>query len=1206
MKTYLSIIFSLILLATGSTTAKEVMTLSALTQASIQTKFPNLSCTIRLENSQGTAQTIEIGSVAIEEMNHVTTPTELLDNHDGTYTVNWVSKLQNRTSSCTIYAGTASCTADYADMATLSMPLVRIITPNETPRVYFPKPALGDSTQMRVSFRPTNLVPRGDGSDIPVRIDSIKTHTPYFTIKYLGNYRSWNPPPFDAYAVEYPVFLYFHGTEDTLYTDKFSVYYNGGQVVEVDLISGAYNINAETILSITKPLPGDTLTPCFGDTIKWTGAVSGLQTYVEFSSNGGITWRSLGSTKEDYLYWTVPAEITEEALIRVYQKFSKQGNYRLMTESGYTSCAWSNDASHLAATTNDGYIHEWTVEGTEPTLISETYPLKSVMYPDETAKARGLAYYQSDGGYKFAGSASSSLDGLRRDDNLVKFTSGSDLASEEIYSGEGRCNYNRLDAIESEGLYLTLEDGDCVLNFNSDKAGSDVEFSYRSEMAIRDFKTISGRDSVAILRVDNRIVIYDIAQRSAVDTLDFSSERIIDQFSISPNGKLIAIATMVPPVDPNYPLNLSKSSDTHIIDIETMKVARSYFSNESAAIGLDFNPASNKLVRASRYASAPAHVMLYDLTADVAADFFNFYGDLVDYAFAQEGHNVAVVNEDGVLTITQFVYTESAIMNGYFSIRFADIAYDPVEISPRYIDTRLDTTATAIFRNNGVLPLLVSNMYFKYGTNFTLLNTIPLPDTLAGGEKYDINFVYNPIDTGIIVDTLYIETCAQKYAIPFISRGLPRNIEFCSDIFNFGEVCIGTMKKERVKLFRNLDPVPLNVNFIYFLSEGNVAFSTPEGVVDTIIAPGEYYYATIGFIPTTRGENLATCHINHSKQGYMVPTVQFRGIGLGADVEISHQTLLFIPEIPVRTITLRNLEATPFDITGYTVSPEGSYRIVNSLPANVSGNTSYALNIECLTDDPLPATLTLETYPCIAQAIITLSPFSDNATVTILDTEADPRERATIKISSQSISAERYRGERFFDGEILIDKAIFLPDSVYSNYGSGTITRNEVVGDKRHIGFRITGDFPAEGIIAEIHGYAGLTLPTESSVTFDASSAFYGRNVSTETANGTFKLINLCGDKIIVPANRQIQVTSIYPNPASDAFTIEFESDFTGTADLEILSYAGYSSLVTRNIEVVAGKNSQNISISALPSGTFTGILRFANGISSFTFIKTR
>lgn len=216
---------------------------------------------------------------------------------------------------------------------------------------------------------------------------------------------------------------------------------------------------------------------------------------------------------------------------------------------------------------------------------------------------------------------------------------------------------------------------------------------------------------------------------------------------------------------------------------------------------------------------------------------------------------------------------------------------------------------------------------------------------------------------------------------------------------------------------------------------------------------------------------------------------------------------------------------------------------------------------------------------------------------------------AAIDITAVSSSNSKYNGSRFYEGEFSINPSIFLPDEtspVKSEYGTCKLTKNEISNGLRFIGFRVEGIFPDSGIVASINGYAGLTSPTTSPINFVAAGNSFGTGTNLNYTPGSFTLINLCGDHIIIPNSSSLKINEVYPNPVDEELNISIESEEAAPAVLEIYDYLGILRQKRENIRLTVGSQTITEMTSALPSGSFICVIRTADSSAHFTFLRIK
>jgi len=427
--------------------------------------------------------------------------------------------------------------------------------------------------------------------------------------------------------------------------------------------------------------------------------------------------------------------------------------------------------------------------------------------------------------------------------------------------------------------------------------------------------------------------------------------------------------------------------------------------------------------------------------------------------------------------------------------------------------------------------------------------------------------------------------------MPFESYSKPRNISFYQTPFEFGEVCVAETAMNNFLFAKNNDPVPLKINYISILETGS-PFSIVSIPKDTVLQPGESINLSITFKPQTVGPKISTILISHSDLNEYKAEGSLSGTGIGTEIQTSHSDLRFIPEIRTRKITVKNITDNNISIVSGDVYPYKNFKILTPLPLPVSAREEIELEIEWNGVVGPADTLHILAEPCVKRTVVILGPYSAQSYLTLPTVEADPNGEATIKVEFQTGTEHPYDGVRFFESEISINPRMFLPQSVSSDFGEGTVIRNEIINDRRIIGFRVEGDFAAQGTVAYIHGIAGLAETDTSAIRILPNSLNWGSAVSTSWSDGIFKLINLCDDRRIIQPAVTLHSLSISPNPSSGNFAAEFTSDSEGVISIDIMNNLGIKVLTMNNVLITGGTNRIDISIANLAPGAYSILIR--------------
>jgi hypothetical protein len=875
-------------------------------------KYPICSVNMMAERN-GIKVNITHDNLVIVENNNSSRPIQVVDNPDGSQKVHWYCTLGALYDGAVFYLSDDSETAvnaEYYDSLINYMSQVRIFpsTGEIQKDFFFNTPDIGGTFDVRVDLKvimaPQRIV---DGISISstVRIDSIKTYTEDFkAIWYGGSESSSWTLPFEAVdGFTYGIFIKFSGSENKLYRDKLTVFYEGGLTEEVNLIANSYKIPSKTILTLLEPKLGEHLTPCQKDTIKWKGNVPGIMTKADYSLNGGATWIPITQSKDSMIVWTIPDIITNNFLVRVRQDPQTLPDKILgFDDIPFEQCRFSENALFILGSNVAGKIYEWDLTQTPPTR-SEPYIIGAYYELPPIDNLQNLFVGYTDDHKTFVTAFRYlNIPYRNRQDTLAFFNVGNYEPFLKVGLKLGVRISKMLIDYQKRWISILPESSNLI------KLYSPINGEFIKDLVfdtpIIDYSFVSGTDSLVLAFQDNSIRIYDLNTNQITSSFDFKSLKLISKVALSPNGKYISFSTIMPNPTLNEYSFADPISGTYIYEISSGMLVRTYREHSSNALGMDFNPTSNKTIRAS---ITQPQVMFTDLSSPTIVEKFSLSESVLDnYCFATEGHSLAAISQaNNLFKVLTFSYSEIDEIDEPISIEYPLITVQNIKIDDKYIGTSNPYTFTTNFCNNGNVPFLMKDAHLIRNKNFKLLN-LSLPDTVWPGDCYTFNIEYNPIDTGAIVDSLEFSTCAQNLYVKLESRGLPRNISFYSPNIEFGEVCLGSSISNNILLLKNEDPVPLRLNNIEFFDKSDKPFLTTYPFRDTVIEAGGSYSVEITFSPTILKENTKTLRVFHSNQKVVVADTKVSGIGIGTDLSFSHTDLRFIPEIRSRKFTVYN------------------------------------------------------------------------------------------------------------------------------------------------------------------------------------------------------------------------------------------------------------------------------------------------------------
>jgi WD40 repeat protein len=719
----------------------------------------------------------------------------------------------------------------------------------------------------------------------------------------------------------------------------------------------------------------------------------------------------------------------------------------------------------------------------------------------------------------------------------------------------------------------------------------DLEFPY----PVSSFAFNRARDEAVAALTDGSIYIFDLPNFDIRKIMNFSDIPIITKINIAPSGKLLAIGC-----DSPQKTTLSgNKNEIHVVDIEKNIIVRSARKTASDPLALEFGPTSAALLVG---ATSQPQLSLWNLEVPPQGEFFHglsqLGGSLNDIAFSPAGNAIASAGDrNGELATSNFTYAETDENDTLFSIELPVLEYSVSSVPSQYLGHHESLTYTTAVCNIADVPLYIDDAFFKTGTHFSA-EYITIPDTLWPGECIDLVIDYKPLIVGDIADTLIFEACSNDIEMPVSSKGLARNIDFFTTKLEMGEVCVGSETTKSFKFLVNKDPVPLHINQIKADENGVAQFMVIQPLSDTLLMPGEELTITVKFMPRESGHIDRVMEIFHSGVPEYKRSVDIHGFGLGTIYDLSHFDLRFIPEVTDREIEVINDSKNVIYIEEIIFDEPGLLTILTPLPLEIPAFGSETIRIRTNQTIDSESKMEIIAGPCSISYDVTFGPYSGTSHVQIPEVNADPRGNAVIPLNYANTDTAPYAGVRPFRAEFTMNPRLFLPQTVVSDYGTGELIRNDIINDKRIIGIEVWGDFPYEGVLAEVKGVAGLAETDRSPIDFIDESKFWGVNVETTYESGMFILINVDDGRRIIQDNNLVLKT-ISPNPVSDDFSVEFESLESADATVIVYDNLGNQLLSSGLIHATAGTNTLTMSAATISSGTYRVVVR--RGVFSST-----
>ncbi len=1040
----------------------------------------------------------------------------------------------------------------------------------------FVSTALGDTTlrSIKCDYFYNLLTP--DRLIKSIRVDSISISNDNFIVEWRGSNLNPNPLPTNIIFTSNQVLVKFAPYEEGAQSAIIKVHYNRGAVVYLRVQGNKKKIEAKTNLKLNFPNGGETFTPCQDTIITWEGNVKSIFTKAELSYDGGESWVRADSAIADTVDWKVPAGKTSiTAKMKVSQDFTKQPPHNFPIGSSVYSVDY-NFNSTKAISFSVGSISEWDLVKLDNSRIE--YSLNSRNSGQLPLSAK---YISED---RFA-----AIYSIGNFDTLAIFQVGNTTAIEKIDISD--FNPEQIYTLKDKNEFLILPRfGNYFRVYNSSTLDVTQEVIY--QQPITDIGVANDTTLMVVSGLDGKVFVVSKSDFQTKDSIEFYRTPVIEKLNISPDGKLIGLSSVARANEGR--------TNSMIWDLETKNIITSVNISGSDPVEVGFSPTGNMAIFAYQYQN---QINIYDLVKGLQSGIIETFSDAMQsLAYSSENNSFLVASVgSGNFKMKQYFFTfpETDESDGTFRIINPIVEKEPFVFGDEYIFNEEKKSFNVEFCNKGEVPLFIEEAQFKYQVHFSVDN-FSLPDTLLPGECIDISIIFNPKDTSIVSDSLILSSCNLEYAVFVTGNGLNRNIVFNQNIIDLGEVCIQDTTYLTDKIFTNGDPVPLRFN--KFEVDSADIFSFENYKQDTVLAPGESITATVRVVPNIVGTITSDYYVLHSDQEKYKAAAKLRVQGIGTFVEISHTTLPFIPEQRIRKLTIKNVGVDPIEITNAILNPITDFKINTATPINLQPGETKEIEIEWVGSDiDVSATLELEAVPCLTQRVITIVDYQAESVLDINDTEADPIDTTSISISFFNIENASYKGIRKFEAYVTINPKIFIPEYAVSEYGEATIENVGIENGKRLMKLTVNGDFPAEGTLAKIIGYPGLSEESTSTMLFDTDkSTFWGESTTESQKSGLFTLLLTCNDQSIIHTDTEIQTIS--PNPVNSNANIQIYSSENEEFELVLLDQRG-EELYKEKIKLQTGENIVRFDSSGFMSGAYHLVLKKNRIISSKTLV---
>lgn len=1033
-----------------------------------------------------------------------------------------------------------------------------------------------------------------NGNPLPVRIDSIGTSSNNFKYLWLGSNFNGNQPPVDIISpFPYSFEVIFFPSQSKYYREYFTINYDGGRKHSIALVGNSFPLPRQTQLQLLYPNGEEILYPCQKYLIHWNGHNPSNPVFIEYTTNQGKIWNPIAQVTGDSYLWTIPNIETDSLLIRIYQEYSPPAERRIGIGNRIPNkTCFGIDSNLIATATEDGTIEIY--EPTENKLIF-SFPFTFPAYPTFRAKVSSFDFFDENRkilmSYKY-------IDAFEQEGvdtiAILDVQNGKLIAKFEFPQTEGKLQNLILDRKKAQ-FY--------ILPFLSNKllcySLSDGNFLYEIKF---DFPIVNG-----IISRSGKYIVFATLNKdiTIVNTKDFSLFTkikcdylpLVSKLAVSSDDRLIGFTTKPPSGSDEY----SNLTDAFICDIATGQIIRSLYNNWSDAIGLEFSPAGNYLILA--FENNPI-LIFWDIVNDVISSSVIGAGyKISDFRLSPSSFIIATSEPSLKKVILRyFNYPEMDLSNSPSKIRLPKITAKEFHFPPQPIYYSKNYLVNFNFCNDGEVPLIINNSFVLKNRNFHLLKGFA-GDTLFPGECLEIPINYNPIDTGIVTDSVIIESCGNYFFLPLVGTGLNRNLKFLVDKIEIGNTCINETKDVELEVAINSDSLDFPVDTVLVTNTSD--FQILDGASPQILKTNQKIKIKIRFTPHTTGAIYSLLEIYYLNQKQYVFRIPIDGFGYGTDLVLSTNDLRFIPEIPSRQITVTNPSTTEIQIDSINFSIPNIFTVNSAFPIPIQSESVKVIEIQLVDNNNISETkMDIFASPCAVVKSINLGPYIGTSYIWTDTIEHEPKGTISIPIRFRNTENSPYNGIRPFDAKMSINEGIFLPSEIYSDYGNARIVSQEIIDNRRIITFSINGNYPSYGTLAKISGYIGLSESDTGRIEFSSESKFWGKSIKTITNPGLIKLMGLCGSRRLQRDSSKIVLLSVSPNPSKNLIDLRYSISKLQEITIRVFDVQGNLIYEETALPNNIGENLLEIDLSNIQSGVYSLFIMITNDFDLIHFVK--
>ena len=1166
-------------------------------------RYPVISTRFRVTR-QGQPTTLELKDVFVLEDNRYIKLSRLTSESQGVYTAVFATSLFNpalNSIPTSIANGVTLYAVDNGNVGALRVSWsfspprggnVVILDSSFRPVPYFidfGDVAVGVDSLRKLNVRAQEVTRGTNGNERYLHLDTILLRSDNFRVVWKGTYRTKAPPVDIESGGDYRFDLICSPKLAGPMSDVLTFVYEGGSRIDVMIFANTPSYMATTVLQVLSPNGGESVTPCQDLTIRWKGAIQGFSTHVEYSIDNGRKWKFIDSTLDSTVVWRVPANFTDSARIRVYQKQGASDARWLAGESSpATNLAFNSTGRFLSVAHSNGVISEWDIV---TSTIVNRYVAEGIV--DSVTVIKAMCYVGSTR------------------DILVVLDRQAPLNDQiQRFSTSIRAPVARVDV----ELQQVVEIGTDLGGVNAvvvGRTGGQVYVFDPVTLAKRTPIVLSAPSSagklangiLTVAQIDGDVVRID---PSTLKELSRFATKLPENggpapYNVSTSGssQLMVIAGASNPGVGNT----AQEQRTLMYDVMKNSLIRVIYREGPNSVGLTFNPSETYLTMG--FEGQP-QIRQYDIiNRQMAGPITGMPGHsnrLTDIEYGSDGSTLASCSNDiqNNILVRRIITPERDVSDGVFRIIPLDMSSTSITFGAHYIGTRVDTMVTTTICNNGAVRALFETGALKLNSWLALPNAIR-NDTVLPGECLRVQFIATLQDTGRLVDTLDLTACGVKYRVPIQGTSRDRNLTLSGDMTDFGNVCIGDTSSTRLSLIQNNDPIDVVINGLNMRKGIGSQFRIRGFNSGTSLSPNESLDLDILFVPRTLGRDTDDVVILYAGQVNVTRTIRVIGYGAGADIQLSHPSLAFVPEIDEREVVVANHSANEVVLTSAVLPAGAPFTLLTAIPASIPGNDSIRLRIR-YDGGAISGTdiLALGFAPCASSLGIRLVSYVGKATVIAPVVSADPRGDAVIPITTTIVENVLYNGERSFEGVMLVNPRLFLARTISSDLGTAEILSQDIVDGDRHIRFRVVGSFSRTQEIARLLGPAGIAEIDSSVLTFDSTATAFGSSVAMTYQKGLLRILNPDPNRHILYSSG-LQIRSVAPQPSSEIATISIFSDDDAVGTLTLSDQQGVVHH-RQHVHIVRGVSTIEVDTRKLSSGVHAAYITAEKNTTS-TFI---